>query len=142
MVKLGASVCCGVKSEKAGQTPGPFGPREAGQTLAKLAFPMYELEAMNGPLDGKRWAFSRDITIGRDGEVVGAALPTDRAASRRHAEISAGPDGVIVTDLDSRNGTLVGDSAIEGPARIAFGRSFVVGRTMLRVLDPDATEKA
>ena len=64
---------------------------------------MYELEAMNGPLDGKRWAFSRDITIGRDGKSVGAELSTDRAASRRHAEVRATPEGIILADLESRH---------------------------------------
>lgn len=103
---------------------------------------MYELEAMNGPLDGKRWAFSRDISIGRDGKTVGAELSTDRAASRRHAEVRFTPDGLLLTDLESRNGTFVGGTAIAAPTVIAFGQPFVVGRTMLRVLDPSLAKKA
>jgi pSer/pThr/pTyr-binding forkhead associated (FHA) protein len=103
---------------------------------------MYELEAMNGPLDGKRWAFSRDITIGRDGTAVGAELATDRAASRRHAEVRATPKGLILADLESRNGTFVDGSPISEPTLIALGKPFVVGRTMLRVLELTASKKA
>ena len=103
---------------------------------------MYELEAMNGPLDGKRWAFSRDITIGRDGKSVGAELSTDRAASRRHAEVRVAPEGLILTDLESRNGTFVGGSPIGDSMKIALGQPFVVGRTMLRVLELIPSKKA
>jgi pSer/pThr/pTyr-binding forkhead associated (FHA) protein len=103
---------------------------------------MYELEAMNGPLDGKRWAFSRDISIGRDGNSVGAELSTDRAASRRHAEVRVTPEGLRLTDLESRNGTHVDGSPIGGPVLIALEQPFVVGRTMLRVLDPSTAKKA
>ena len=103
---------------------------------------MYELEAMNGPLDGKRWAFSRDITIGRDGKAVGAELSTDRAASRRHAEVRATTEGLILTDLESRNGTFVDGFPIGKPMIIALGQPFVVGRTMLRVLELTPAKKA
>ncbi|HKW45588.1 MAG TPA: FHA domain-containing protein [Candidatus Eremiobacteraceae bacterium] len=102
---------------------------------------MYELEAMNGPLDGKRWAFSRDISIGRDG-TTGAELSTDRAASRRHAEVRVTPEGLRLADLDSRNGTLVDGSPIESPVIISVGQPFIVGRTMLRVVDQTSAEKA
>ncbi len=92
---------------------------------------MYELEAMNGPLDGKRWPFSRDIAIGRDGE--GAALPTDRAASRCHARISIEDGNLVLADLGSSNGTIVNGVAIESATRVALGQPFIVGRTMLCV---------
>ena len=101
---------------------------------------MYELEAMNGPLDGKRWSFSRDITIGRDGE--GAALPTDRAASRRHARISIEDGKLILSDLGSRNGTVVDGVAIEAATPVAVDQPFIVGRTMLCIRASDEDGKA
>jgi pSer/pThr/pTyr-binding forkhead associated (FHA) protein len=94
---------------------------------------MYVIEVMNGPLDGKRWPFDRDITIGRDERSAQAALPTDRAVSRRHAAISA-DDGLLLSDAGSSNGTIVGGQAIDAPARIDVGQPFRVGRTLLRVL--------
>lgn len=96
---------------------------------------MYAIEAMNGPLDGKRWPFERDITIGRDESAVDAALPTDRAVSRRHARVSVAGTDVELTDSGSSNGTLVSGQPIAQTVRIAFGQPFRVGTTMLRVLE-------
>jgi pSer/pThr/pTyr-binding forkhead associated (FHA) protein len=96
---------------------------------------MYFIEAMSGPLDGKRWPFERDITIGRDEGAVQAALTTDRAVSRRHAAVGAGEDGIVLVDIGSRNGTIVGGQQIPGSVQIDLGQPFLIGRTMLRVLD-------
>jgi pSer/pThr/pTyr-binding forkhead associated (FHA) protein len=95
---------------------------------------MHIIEAMNGPLDGKRWPFERDITIGRDETLVQAALTTDRAVSRRHAAVVACEGGFELSDAGSSNGTVVGNQRIEGPVRIEPGQPFLIGRTMLRVL--------
>jgi pSer/pThr/pTyr-binding forkhead associated (FHA) protein len=96
---------------------------------------MYVIEAMNGPLDGKRWTFERDITIGRDDRSVKAALPTDRAVSRLHAIISAESGALMLADAGSSNGTIVAGLAISEPVRIEIGQPFRIGQTMLRVLD-------
>src|SRR6202035_1560890 len=39
---------------------------------------VYVLEVVSGPLDGKTWAFEREITIGRDDSVVDASISLDR----------------------------------------------------------------
>jgi len=99
---------------------------------------MFVVEAMNGPLDGKRWPFSADITVGRDAQTVQAALPTDRTVSRRHAVIRVAGKAFELADLGSSNGTLVDGKPIDGSVRIAIGQPFLIGRTMLCVLDvPD-----
>jgi len=96
---------------------------------------MYCIEAMNGPLDGKRWSFSDTIVIGRDHENSQAVLSTDRAVSRRHATVSAEKGKLYLTDLESSNGTLVDGKPVDKPIVIKPGVPFVVGRTMLRVLE-------
>lgn len=96
---------------------------------------MYVIEAMNGPLDGKRWSFERDITIGRDERAVGAALTTDRAVSRRHAAITVDGNALVLADMGSSNGTIVGGQAISEPVSLQVGQPFRVGSTTLRVLD-------
>ena len=96
---------------------------------------MYVIEAMNGPLDGKRWPFERDITIGRDERLAQAALTTDRAVSRRHAAISVDADKIVLSDAGSSNGTVVAGQAITEPAVLQLGQPFRIGSTMLRVLD-------
>jgi len=95
---------------------------------------MFIIEALNGPLDGKRWPFERDICIGRDERLAQASLPTDRAVSRRHAEIRVESGELVLADVGSSNGTYVGGQAIAAPVRIEIGQSFRVGTTMLRVL--------
>jgi pSer/pThr/pTyr-binding forkhead associated (FHA) protein len=96
---------------------------------------MYLIEAMNGPLDGKRWSFERDITIGRDERAVKAALTTDRAVSRRHAAITIEDGAIVLADTQSSNGTIVGGQAITEPVRVEIGQPFRIGTTMLRVLE-------
>jgi pSer/pThr/pTyr-binding forkhead associated (FHA) protein len=93
---------------------------------------MYVLEAMNGPLDGKRWEFESRILIGRDANAAQAALPVDRAVSRRHAQIDLNDDHFSIVDLGSSNGTIVRGEAVTA-ATIALDEPFVVGRTMLRL---------
>jgi pSer/pThr/pTyr-binding forkhead associated (FHA) protein len=95
---------------------------------------MYVLEAMNGPLDGKRWVFDSSIVIGRDSGAVEAALPVDHAVSRRHAQIDVVADSFVVADLSSSNGTILRGEAISSAAALGLAEPFVVGRTMLRVL--------
>ena len=95
---------------------------------------MYVLEAMNGPLDGKRWVFDLSIVIGRDAACAQAALPVDHAVSRRHARIDVQADGLVVADLESSNGTILAHAPIAAATALPVGEPFVVGRTMLRVL--------
>ena len=69
---------------------------------------MYVLEVMSGPLDGKTWAFEREITIGRDDAVASACITIDRYISRKHARLYQEQDGRLrLADLASRNGTRV-----------------------------------
>ena len=95
---------------------------------------MYVLEAMNGPLDGKRWIFEQSIIIGRDATCAQAALPVDHAVSRRHARIDVDATGLVVADLNSSNGTILARAPISSATTLGLGEPFVVGRTMLRVL--------
>ncbi len=99
---------------------------------------MYVLEAMNGPLDGKRWVFDRDIVIGRDAAAAQAALPVDHAVSRVHARIDVRDQQLVLNDLKSSNGTILSGEPISSPQPLRIGLPFVVGRTMLRVLGAES----
>ena len=72
--------------------------------------------------------------LNRDERSVEAALPTDRAVSRRHASIKVDNGHLLLADAGSSNGTIVGGQAIAQPIRIELGQTFCVGRTVLRVL--------
>ncbi|MBV8373604.1 MAG: FHA domain-containing protein [Candidatus Eremiobacteraeota bacterium] len=95
--------------------------------------PMYVLEVLSGPLDGKTWRFEREITIGRDDGVAGACIALDRYVSRKHAMLRVDADALLLTDLDSRNGTRLNGRAVAGDVALPVGAPFTVGRTVLRV---------
>ncbi len=98
---------------------------------------MYILEVLSGPLDGKTWAFDREISIGRDESLVAASINLDRYISRRHAHVREDGGRLFLSDLESRNGISVGGPAGR-PAGVAtsleIGEPFQVGRTQLRVV--------
>ncbi len=94
---------------------------------------MYILEVLSGPLDGKTWTFEREITIGRDDARVAACITLDRYISRRHAQLRADGDRLLLADLASRNGTRKGEEPVTADTPLAPGERFIVGRTLLRV---------
>jgi pSer/pThr/pTyr-binding forkhead associated (FHA) protein len=94
---------------------------------------MYLLEVLSGPLDGKTWRFEREITIGRDDAVAGACIALDRYVSRKHARLRVDAGSILLTDLESRNGTKLNGQAVAGDVALPVGAPFTVGRTLLRV---------
>ncbi len=94
---------------------------------------MYLLEVLSGPLDGKTWAFDREITIGRDDKIAEACIPLDRYVSRKHAHLCVDGEQLLLTDLKSRNGTKLDGKDLNTAAPLEIGTPFVVGRTVLRV---------
>jgi DNA-binding NtrC family response regulator len=73
---------------------------------------------------------STDRVVIGTGEGVDLRL-TDRAASRYHCELAIGERGVVVTDLGSKNGTMVDGVQVE-KAYLRPGALIGVGRTRIR----------
>ncbi len=73
----------------------------------------------------------KTLLLGRDG-IVGAI---DERVSREHARVSHGPEGFVVEDLGSKNGTYVGGVRIEGQRRVPTGSVVRVGRSLLVLVD-------
>jgi len=71
------------------------------------------LIAQTGPLNGERWMIHETLMIGRDGS-CDIIIP-DRQVSRYHARLMSAPDGVILEDLGSKNGTFCNGAKIEEP---------------------------
>jgi DNA-binding winged helix-turn-helix (wHTH) protein len=72
-----------------------------------------------------------DNTIGRDPQC--AVWLDASGVSRRHAQIRTvgGDDAVLLQDLGSKNGTLVGSSPITGPVRLGDGAEIQIGPVKL-----------
>ena len=109
------------------------GHQEARDRLLEGLAAMYLLEVLSGPLDGKSWQFEREITIGRDDAVAEACIALDRYVSRKHARLHVDEGSLVLTDLESRNGTKLNGQPVVGESALPLGAPFIVGRTVLRV---------
>ena len=61
------------------------------------------LVAQTGPLNGQRWPLKKSTIMGRE-STCDIVIP-DRQVSRQHAQFTITPEGIILEDLDSKNGT-------------------------------------
>jgi len=87
-----------------------------------------------GPDLGQEYPlWGEQVLIGRASrEATWEIRLTDRSISRPHARIEKGPDGYMLTDLDSANGTQVNGSPVKGlPAPLKDGDVISVGETRL-----------
>lgn len=77
-------------------------------------------------MTGDRVSFGRDLSC----DVV----LDDAKASRLHAEITRDSEGrLVLTDLASHNGTVVGGSRLVGSCVLQPGETFRLGRTEIEV---------
>jgi DNA-binding response OmpR family regulator len=74
----------------------------------------------NGPLNGMNWNISGNISIGRDQECD--IVINDRQVSRIHAQIKKSEsDEILISDLNSKNGTYVNGEVIKQPVILKDG---------------------
>lgn len=98
---------------------------------------------MSGPDDGlvltlKTPKQGQAYTFGRRDE-CDVVLPYDTQISRRHASLFQRDGKWYLKDLESRNGTYLGQQKIDDATGILPGQMFRIGRTWLRV-QQDSTE--
>ena len=94
-----------------------------------LRFQKYKLLVVSGPRQGEAVVIDREVfTIGAGSD--SGFVVEDPAVSRRHCEIQVGPEGVMIRDLDSTNGTTMHGVRI-CQAYLTEGAEFQVGSTRL-----------
>lgn len=94
--------------------------------------------AQSGVLSGQRWSINRELTIGRDPS-CSLVIP-DRQVSRYHARITLTPDGILLEDLGSKNGTFANGSLIIDPILLTDGDEIQVAMVQTFIyLNSDAT---
>lgn len=99
-----------------------------------VQFRAYRVLVVEGPDKGK------EVRLDRGSLVLGSSTDadltlSDGSVSRAHVKLVPFPDGVDVTDLESKNGTFTGGVRISR-ARVAPGAEITIGRTVVR-LSPD-----
>jgi len=97
-----------------------------------------KLQIINGPEDGREFLLvniDKKYTLGRAKESV-ISLPYDFMVSRTHAQIEVKRGGdVWLTDLGSRNGTIINGECINKPYLLRIGEIFKVGNTFLQLIE-------
>jgi DNA-binding NtrC family response regulator len=100
-------------------------------------FPRIRLLVSRGPDSGRDvWLEGQTLLVGTD-EVCQLRL-TDSSVSRRHLELSGGPAGYRLRDLQSTNGVFIDDVQVV-EARLRGRARLRLGRTELR-FDPEGEE--
>jgi pSer/pThr/pTyr-binding forkhead associated (FHA) protein len=93
---------------------------------------MAELIIQSGKFKGKRLVLpSRDMVVGRDEDCdlrIASSL-----VSRKHCVLKSSPEGILVTDLSSQNGTHINDVPITEPTFLREGDTLRIGATVLAV---------
>jgi diguanylate cyclase (GGDEF)-like protein len=88
------------------------------------------LIVLSGTNVGEMYTVENEMVVGRGGD-VGIRI-IDDGASRRHAKLAVGNDGVTIQDLGSSNGTLVNGEPVEGGAiSLRDGDKITIGSTTI-----------
>jgi hypothetical protein len=77
------------------------------------------LIAQNGPLKGQRWILNKPLLVGR--ETTCEIVVSDRMVSRFHARITPTNEGIVLEDLDSKNGTHRNGNPVVGQVTLQDG---------------------
>ena len=93
---------------------------------------MSELVIQSGKLQGKRLTLpAKEMFVGRD-EKCDLRIGSD-LVSRKHCSLKSTPEGIIITDLGSQNGTYVNDIPITSPTLLREGDVIRIGSTLMSV---------
>jgi len=98
---------------------------------------MPALLLLSGPSAGLRYEIQEEAIIGRSPSCE-IPLPEDDQMSRRHARFTVVEGQVRLTDLGSRNGTLVNGDRVAGEVLLQPGDRILVGKTTVLVEPPGA----
>jgi len=81
-----------------------------GRTRVRQALPKYILRGVSGPTFGKTYALVGTMVVGRQPDCDIPIIAEE--ISRQHARLQVTPDGVMVEDMGSANGTFVNDKRV------------------------------
>ncbi|HET8649467.1 MAG TPA: adenylate/guanylate cyclase domain-containing protein [Gemmatimonadales bacterium] len=98
--------------------------------MPKSAVPTYRLVSFTGEQRHFDLPAGRPLVVGR-GATSDLAV-YDPTISRRHAELTVTPDGVMVRDLDSSNGTCINGSRVSS-GRLSAGDSITFGKILFQL---------
>lgn len=84
---------------------------DSSSTRVRMAVPRYVLRGVSGAAFGKTYPIPGPVTIGRQQD-CDIPVPSEEI-SRRHATVKPTPDGLMVEDLGSANGTFINGKRVQ-----------------------------
>jgi DNA-binding NtrC family response regulator len=99
--------------------------------VREFRFHRFALRVIEGPDKGREHVSSSASELSVGTAESNTLVLTDPTVSRHHVALQVGPDGVLLRDLDSTNGTNVGGVRV-GSAYLKSGVTIGVGITKLR----------
>jgi len=87
--------------------------------MARISDELPTLVAQEGPLQGQRWMLKEAAVIGREPD-CDIVIP-DRQVSRFHARFTPTPEGTLLEDLASKNGTHCNGTQVIEPVILQDG---------------------
>lgn len=105
-----------------------------GRTRVRMAMPKFMLRGVSGPTFGKIYGLVGTMTVGRNAD-CDISIPIDEI-SRHHAKLQVVPDGVMVEDMGSANGTFVGNQRVHGTMMLKAGDELRLDTVRFLLMSP------
>ena len=113
---------------------------EDGRTRVRMALPKFGMRGVSGPTFGKTFGVVGTLILGRSAE-CDIAIPSDEI-SRHHAKLQVVPDGVMVEDMGSANGTFVNNQRVHGTVLMKHGDELRLDTVRFLLMSPAAETAA
>lgn len=114
--------------------PPPPAGDDDGRTRVRMALPKYMLRGVSGPTFGKTYAMVGTLIIGRSTDCA-ISIASDEI-SRHHAKLQVVPDGVMVEDMGSSNGTFVNNQRVHAGTLLKAGDELRVDTVRFMLMSP------
>lgn len=139
LLLFGRVGCRVVATEKAPLAPLPrrapaSGGDDDGRTRVRMALPKFVMRGVSGPTFGKTFGVVGTLTLGRSSE-CDISIPSDEI-SRHHAKLQVVPDGVMVEDMGSANGTFVNNQRVHGGTLMKPGDELRLDTVRFMLMSP------
>jgi pSer/pThr/pTyr-binding forkhead associated (FHA) protein len=141
LLLFGKVGCRFVATEKAAPAPPRRPPPPAmaddynGRTRVRAALPKFVMRGVSGPTFGKTFGVTGTLTLGRSAE-CDISIPTDEI-SRHHAKLQVVPDGVMVEDLGSANGTFINNQRVHSGTLMKPGDELRLDTVRFMLVSPE-----
>ncbi|MGA9335718.1 MAG: FHA domain-containing protein [Rudaea sp.] len=132
--RVGCRVVATEKAATPAHRPAAMASGDDGRTRVRMALPKFLLRGVSGPTFGKTYAVVGTLIVGRSSE-CDIAIASDEI-SRHHAKLQVTPDGVVIEDMGSANGSFVNNQRIHAPTLLKAGDELRLDTVRFLLMSP------